>query len=61
MALINAIILACAHLRPKRALAMLGRTEAEYRSGERWYQDPPRSSNGRRVRRRVSAKNSSSQ
>ena len=54
MALINAIILACAHLQPKRALAMLGRTESEYRSGERWYQDPPRSSNGRRTRRRPS-------
>ena len=53
MALINAIILACAHLRPRRALAMLGRTEAEYRSGERWYQEPPRASNGPRPRRRL--------
>ena len=53
MALINTIILACAHLRPKRALAMLGRTEAEYRSGERWYQDPPRASNGSRTKRRL--------
>lgn len=51
MALINAVILACAHLRPRRALAMLGRTEAEYRSGERWYQEPPRTSNGSRARR----------
>jgi DNA-binding MurR/RpiR family transcriptional regulator len=51
MALINAIVLSCAHLRPKRALAMLGRTEAEYRSGERWYQEPPRASNGPRARR----------
>lgn len=55
MALIDAIILACAHLQPKRALAMLSRTEAEYRSGERWYQDSPRSSNGSRGRRRVAA------
>jgi DNA-binding MurR/RpiR family transcriptional regulator len=46
MSLINAIVLACAHFRPKRALAMLGRTEAEYRSSDRWYQEPPRSSNG---------------
>jgi DNA-binding MurR/RpiR family transcriptional regulator len=53
MALINTIILACAHLRPKRALAMLGRTEAEYRSGQRWYQDPPRASNGSRAKRRL--------
>jgi DNA-binding MurR/RpiR family transcriptional regulator len=51
MALINAIIHACAHLRPKRALALLGRTEAEYRSGERWYQDPVRASNGPRAKR----------
>jgi DNA-binding MurR/RpiR family transcriptional regulator len=40
MALINSIIVACAHLRPKRALAMLGRTEQEYRTGTRWYQEP---------------------
>jgi DNA-binding MurR/RpiR family transcriptional regulator len=53
MALINTIILACAHLRPRRALAMLGRTEAEYRSGERWYQAPLRASNGPRAKRRV--------
>jgi DNA-binding MurR/RpiR family transcriptional regulator len=51
MALINAIILACAHLQPKRALAILGRTEGEYRSGERWYQEPARGSNGRAKRR----------
>jgi DNA-binding MurR/RpiR family transcriptional regulator len=53
MALIDAIILACAHLQPKRALAMLGRTEAEYRSGERWYQEPPRPSNGSQTKRRL--------
>jgi hypothetical protein len=53
MALINAIILACAHLRPRRALAMLGRLEAEYRSGERWYQEPLRASNGPRAKRRL--------
>ena len=51
MALINAILLACAHLQPKRALALLRRTEAEYRSGERWYQEPLRSPNGRAKRR----------
>jgi len=56
MALINAIILACAHLRPKRALAMLGRTEAEYRSGERWYQEPLRAANGPRARRRFATR-----
>jgi DNA-binding MurR/RpiR family transcriptional regulator len=42
MALINTIIVACAHLQPKRSLALLGRTEEEYRSGERWYQEPLR-------------------
>jgi len=42
MALVNAIIVACAHLQPKRSLALLGRTEEEYRSGERWYQEPLR-------------------
>ena len=42
MALLNTIIVACAHLRPKRALAMLGRTEQEYRTGKRWYQEPQR-------------------
>src|SRR6201988_4990050 len=53
MALLNTIIVACAHLRPKRALAMLSRTEQEYRTGSRWYQEPlrrsktTRSTNGR--------------
>jgi DNA-binding MurR/RpiR family transcriptional regulator len=42
MALINAITLACTHLQPKRALDILHQTEADYRSGERWYQDPLR-------------------
>jgi len=42
MALLNTIIVACAHLRPKRALAMLSRTEQEYRTGRRWYQKPVR-------------------
>lgn len=44
MALLNTIIVACAHLRPKRALAMLSRTEQEYRTGRRWYQEPMRRS-----------------
>jgi DNA-binding MurR/RpiR family transcriptional regulator len=42
MALINTIIVACSHLQPKRALDMLGRTEEEYRTGSRWYQEPLR-------------------
>jgi len=44
IALLNTIIVACAHLRPKRALAMLSRTEQEYRTGRRWYQEPVRRS-----------------
>ena len=42
IALINTIVVASAHLQPKRALDMLSRTEAEYRNGERWYQEPLR-------------------
>ena len=45
MGLLNTIIVACAHLRPKRALAMLSRTEQEYRTGRRWYQEPLRRTN----------------
>jgi hypothetical protein len=40
LALINSIIAASAHIQPRRSLDMLGRTE--YRSGERWYQEPLR-------------------
>ncbi|HWP42063.1 MAG TPA: MurR/RpiR family transcriptional regulator [Blastocatellia bacterium] len=40
MALINTIIVASAHIRPKRALTLLGRTEEEYRTGDRWYEEP---------------------
>ncbi len=40
IALINSIIVASAHLQPKRALEMLRRNEAEYRSGGRWYKEP---------------------
>jgi DNA-binding MurR/RpiR family transcriptional regulator len=42
MALLNTIIVACTHVRPKRALDMLSRTEQEYRTGPRWYEEPPR-------------------
>jgi DNA-binding MurR/RpiR family transcriptional regulator len=42
IALVNTIIVACAHLQPRRALAMLGRTEEDYRTGGRWYQEPVR-------------------
>jgi DNA-binding MurR/RpiR family transcriptional regulator len=39
MALFNALLVACAHAKPKRALALLRQSEAEYRSGPRWYDD----------------------
>ena len=37
VAAINAILVACAHIQPKRALELLARTEKEYSSGSRWY------------------------
>ena len=42
MALLNAVLVACAHLEPKRSLTLLRQTEEEYTSGSRWYQEPPR-------------------
>lgn len=48
LALVNAITLACTHLQPKRALAILRRTEEDYKSGERWYQEPRRGNGGDR-------------
>jgi DNA-binding MurR/RpiR family transcriptional regulator len=51
LALVNAITLACTHLQPKRALAILRRTEEDYRSGERWYKEPRRANgNDRRTK-----------
>ncbi|MDQ6787721.1 MAG: MurR/RpiR family transcriptional regulator [Acidobacteriota bacterium] len=38
VAAINAILVACAHSQPKRALELLAQTEKEYSSGARWYQ-----------------------
>ncbi|MDW8240893.1 MAG: MurR/RpiR family transcriptional regulator [Acidobacteriota bacterium] len=40
MGLINAIFVACAHVKPKRSLAALRPTEQDYRSGSRWYYEP---------------------
>lgn len=39
MALFNAILVACAHVTPKRSLALLRQSEAEYQSGPRWYDE----------------------
>jgi len=57
MALLNAIVLACAEIAPSRALALLRQTEKEYLSGPRWYEEAPgrdesKSSHGRAARRR---------
>ena len=41
MALLNALLIACAHAKPKRALALLRQSESEYRSGLRWYDQEP--------------------
>jgi len=57
MALLNAIVLACAEIAPRRSLALLRQTEKEYLSGTRWYLEAPgrdeeKSSPGRLTRRR---------
>ena len=57
MALLNAIVLACAEIAPKRALALLRQTEKEYLSGPRWYEEAPgreedRTNHGRTARKR---------
>ena len=41
MAVLNAVLVACAQLKPKRSLALLRQTEKEYLSGERWYEQAP--------------------
>ena len=41
MALINALLLACAQLAPSRALSLLRQSEREYLQGERWYEAAP--------------------
>jgi DNA-binding MurR/RpiR family transcriptional regulator len=38
-AVINAILVACAHIKPKRALEWLEQTDKEYESGKRWYRE----------------------
>jgi DNA-binding MurR/RpiR family transcriptional regulator len=41
MAVLNAVLVACAQLKPKRSLALLRQTEKEYLSGERWFDQAP--------------------
>jgi DNA-binding MurR/RpiR family transcriptional regulator len=56
MALLNAVVLACAEIAPRRALALLRQTEKDYLSGPRWYEEAPgrdeERSNGRGARRK---------
>lgn len=44
MGLLNSILVACAHIKPRRTLARLRQTEEEYRTGSRWYHEPRRRS-----------------
>jgi DNA-binding MurR/RpiR family transcriptional regulator len=39
IALINAILVACAHIEPKRSLTQLKPTDKEYLAGSRWYRE----------------------
>jgi DNA-binding MurR/RpiR family transcriptional regulator len=41
LALLNAVVLACAEIAPSRSLALLRQTEKEYLSGPRWYEEAP--------------------
>lgn len=43
MALMNALLVACAHLKPKRSLDQLKPTNKEYLSGARWFREPKES------------------
>lgn len=47
MAVINSILVACAHIKPGRSLALLRQIEREYDIGSRWYKEPQRRSNSR--------------
>jgi RpiR family transcriptional regulator, carbohydrate utilization regulator len=60
LALCNAILVTCAHIKPKRSLAFLRQSETEYRTGPRWFEDVPepsveRHEAPRRPRRRAPA------
>lgn len=52
IAALNAILVACAHLRPKRSLAALRTTREDYLSGSRWFQDEAPAAPERPSRRR---------
>jgi DNA-binding MurR/RpiR family transcriptional regulator len=57
MALLNAVVLACAEIAPRRSLSLLRQTEKEYLADPRWYEEAPgrddeKASDGRPARRR---------
>lgn len=39
ISVINAVLVACAHIKPKRALEWLEQSDKEYESGKRWYRE----------------------
>jgi DNA-binding MurR/RpiR family transcriptional regulator len=41
MAVVNAILVACAQVKPRRALAVFRQSEKEYLSSPRWYDPAP--------------------
>lgn len=43
IALLNAVLVACAHLNPQRSLTQLKPTDKDYLSGVRWYREPKNS------------------
>ncbi len=48
-ALVNAIIIACAHITPTRSLRILRQSEKNYYEADRWFEENPRSNlNGKR-------------
>ena len=52
MAALNAIVVACSHLSPRRSLKALRNTQEDYLSGPRWFQDEPAANGGPRGKRR---------
>jgi len=46
IALLNAVLVACAHIEPKRSLTQLKPTDKEYLAGARWYREPRENKSG---------------
>lgn len=52
LALLNAVLLACAELQSKRSLELLRQSEREYLSGTRWYESVPEASKHPKTKRK---------